>query len=472
VTGPARSGDGVAYTAHSATDVGKHRTGNEDRPYEGTTVFAVADGMGGHVAGEVASQTAVEPLAGIDGGRWPTAAQAERALADAVRAANHEVVEKAASDRALRGMGTTLTAVLVREGRLHVAHVGDSRAYLLRPDEGMSQLTTDHTLVEQLVQEGRLSRDEIATHPQRSVITRAIGVETSVEVDTLAPLELRPDDQILLCSDGLSGPIGDDEIQRILMATPDGDEACAQLIAAANAAGGPDNITVVLLRILAPEDGGAAAPDDAAEAETERRDDTAELPPPAEKRGIRLIRTRQAQETGFDAQSLGRLGKRQGAEPVTGGDEPAITTGRRVLAGLIGGLVLLVVVVGGGWFILSRSFFVGVDDGRVAVFSGLPNDLLGVRLHRLVEDSDLLVADLAPGRRGALERGIPERSLQAAQDRVELLREQAEPEPTPEPEPTAAPSTEQAPEQASPAAPPPSAPAPEQAPATPAPPPP
>lgn len=430
----ARTSGPVAYTSSSATDVGKHRTGNEDRPFEGVTVFAVADGMGGHVAGEVASQTALEPLAGIDDGRWPTAAQAERALADAVRSANHEVVEKAASDRALRGMGTTLTAVLVREGRLHVAHVGDSRAYLLRPDEGMSQLTTDHTLVEQLVQEGRLSRDEIATHPQRSVITRAIGVETTVEVDTLAPLELRPGDQVLLCSDGLTGPVGDDEIRRLLTASPDPDEACAQLVAAANAAGGPDNITVVLLRVVDPEEGAdaSAAHDDAADAPTERHDDTAELVPLAEPRGIRRIRTRQADETGFDARSLGRLGTRQGAEPVTGSEEPPLTSGRRALAGLLGALVLLLVVVGGGWFVLSRSFFVGVDDGRVAIFSGLPNEMLGVSLHRVVEASDLQAADLAAGRRGALERGIPESSLTAAQDRIDLLRAQAEPD---EPDP-------------------------------------
>lgn len=466
----------IAYGAHSATDVGRHRTGNEDSLYEGTTVFAVADGMGGHVAGEVASQTALEPVKRIDSGTWPTAAQAERALADAVREANHEVVAKATAEPDLRGMGTTLTAVLVREGRLHVAHVGDSRAYLYRPHEGMSQLTTDHTLVEQLVQEGRISRDEIATHPQRSVITRAIGVETTVDVDTLAPLALRPGDQVLLCSDGLTGPVGDDEIRRILTDHPDGDEACAALIAAANTAGGPDNITVVLLRVLEADDAAAAAPA-APEAETERREDTAEIEPPAPGT-VRQIRTREAEEQGFDARSLGRLGKRMGAEPVTGSEEPPLRSPRRVLAGVVGALVLLAVVVGGGLFVASRSYYLGVDGAdAVAIYRGLPQEVFGIALHRTVESSDLAVADLPAVRRDALARGIPVASVADGRERLAGLRDQAvaEPDPTPagepeepsppapSPEPAPSPSPEPAP--APPPAPAPAAPPPPASPA-------
>src|SRR5687768_122861 len=176
----------MRITAYAKTDVGRHREGNEDNMFSGSTVFAVADGMGGHVAGEVASETALRPVSELDGATFEDPRAATDSLRAAIEAANRNVVSQAKEDPNLTGMGTTLTAVMVREGHLHLAHVGDSRAYLLRNGEEINQLTTDHTLVEQLVQDGRLSRDEVAHHPQRSVITRAIGVEHSVEVDTLA----------------------------------------------------------------------------------------------------------------------------------------------------------------------------------------------------------------------------------------------------------------------------------------------
>lgn len=420
--------EGTRLSHFAATDTGQARSGNEDGHYDGTLIFAVADGMGGHAAGEIASALALEPLRAVDERTWPTAAQAVRALTDAVREANHDVVEKSASDRSLRGMGTTLTAALVREGRLHVAHVGDSRAYLLRPDEGLRQLTTDHTLVEQLVREGRIGRDEIATHPQRSVITRAVGVEPTVQVDTLEPIELQPGDQVLLCSDGLTGPVGEEEIARALRDTSDGDEACRLLVAAANREGGPDNITVVLLRV---EPG---APDervgDLSPTNSRQSVDTAELMPMRPTTGGHVveIRTRDERTTDFDAAALGQMASRQGAQPAAGIDDGAARPrALRILAALLGLLVIVGILVGGGAFLLSRSFFVGLDErGLVAVYTGLPQEVAGLSLGRVSERSDVRGADLPPVRRRALEQGITEPSLRDARATVENLRTQAQ----------------------------------------------
>jgi PPM family protein phosphatase len=232
----------------AGTDVGMVRSGNEDSLFSGRTVFAVADGLGGHQGGEVASATAVEPLAALDGREFADPDAAAQALASAIRAGNAAILERAAGTPDLWGMGTTVTAAAVAGDRfLQLAHVGDSRAYLLR-DGTLDQLTTDHTVVGELVRRGRLTPEQAAIHPERSILTRAVGLDPNLPVDTPDPLELQPGDQVLLCSDGLTEPVPDDAIAQLL-ATPDGDAACRALIDAANTAGGPDNITVVLVRV-------------------------------------------------------------------------------------------------------------------------------------------------------------------------------------------------------------------------------
>lgn len=398
----------LRLAAHAATDVGRVRDGNEDSLFRGTTVFAVADGMGGHQAGEVASETALRPVAALDGQRFADEAEAIDALVEAIRAANRTVVAKADADPRLSGMGTTLTAATVLGSRLVVAHVGDSRAYLLSGDEPMSQLTTDHTLVEQLVQEGRLSRDEIGSHPQRSVITRAIGVDDDVEVDTFVT-EVRPGDQVLLCSDGLSGVVKDDQIADILDEHEDGDEACRALIAAANEAGGPDNITVVLLRVIGAN--GAVGEDVTVDLRSR---------PPGE---VRQIRTRE--ESGDDwARSMSRFGAPQGVE-----GRPPVEPGsgaRRTLAGILAALVLLAVVFGGGYFLLARSYFVGVEAGVVTIYNGLPQEVAGLPLHWERSRTDLAVADLPPLRQERLAEGITVGTLGEANRLVDTLRDEAE----------------------------------------------
>jgi serine/threonine protein phosphatase PrpC len=238
----------MRLSSFAGSDVGQARSGNEDSYFCGRTVFAVADGLGGHQGGEVASAAAVEPLAALDGRSFADPGEAAEALAAAVREANAAILERAAGNPDLWGMGTTLTAAAVAEdGHLQLAHVGDSRAYLLR-DGTLEQLTNDHTVVAELVRRGRLTPAQAAIHPERSILTRAVGLDPTVPVDLPDPLELHQGDQVLLCSDGLTEAVADDRIADLLSTAGDGNQACRSLIDAANAAGGPDNITVVLLR--------------------------------------------------------------------------------------------------------------------------------------------------------------------------------------------------------------------------------
>ena len=240
----------MRLSSFAGTDVGLARSGNEDSYLCGRTVFAVADGLGGHQGGEVASAMAVEPLAALDARAFADARQAAEALTAAIAEANRAILERAREDRTLWGMGTTVTAAAVAADRLlQLAHVGDSRAYLLRGGGPLRQLTEDHTAVAEAVGRGLLTRAQAAVHPQRGVVTRAVGLDPGVRVDTPPPLELAEGDQVLLCSDGLTEVVDEERIAEVLAGQADGDGACRALIAAANDAGGPDNVTVVLLRV-------------------------------------------------------------------------------------------------------------------------------------------------------------------------------------------------------------------------------
>jgi protein phosphatase len=242
-------GHHMRLSSFAGSDVGLARSGNEDSYFCGRTVFAVADGLGGHQGGEVASAAAVEPLAALDGRGFADPGEAAEALAAAIGQANTAILDQAAGNPGLWGMGTTLTAAaLAGDHHLQLAHVGDSRAYLLR-DGALDQLTTDHTVVGELVRRGRLTPGQAAVHPERSILTRAVGLDPTVPVDLPDPLELQPGDQVLLCSDGLTEAVDHDRIADLLSTATDGNAACRSLIDAANAAGGPDNITVVLVRV-------------------------------------------------------------------------------------------------------------------------------------------------------------------------------------------------------------------------------
>ncbi|MGX6449503.1 Stp1/IreP family PP2C-type Ser/Thr phosphatase, partial [Patulibacter sp. S7RM1-6] len=244
------------------TDTGRQRPGNEDSFLVRMPLFAVADGMGGAQAGEVASRMAVEVLhEGLGDG---TGTVAER-LRDQVVEANRRIHERAQGDASNAGMGTTLTAAYVDVNALVVVHVGDSRLYRLRGGE-LERITRDHSLVEELVRQGRLTPEEAAEHPQRSIITRALGPEAEVAVDSEV-LRAEDGDLYLVCSDGLTGMLSDDRIADVVNGAGSLQEAVDTLVDAANEAGGRDNITVLLFRVAgdAAEPRGATAADRADE---------------------------------------------------------------------------------------------------------------------------------------------------------------------------------------------------------------
>jgi protein phosphatase len=254
------------------SNTGNKRRRNEDSFVVAPPLFAVADGMGGAQAGEVASKLAAAALEDTDLG---SAGGEERVVA-LIQEANRRVYERSNADPAASGMGTTITAALVEGTTVTFGHVGDSRAYLLR-DGAMEQLTEDHSLVNELMKSGKLSPEEAETHPQRSVITRALGTDPDVDVDTFV-VEAHEGDLFLICSDGLTTMVGDEEILELLAKYHDDlDRAAKSLIAAANRAGGEDNITVVAFTISA--DGGDTVRMPAAGADDDTLDGMQSPPP-------------------------------------------------------------------------------------------------------------------------------------------------------------------------------------------------
>jgi len=246
---------------YALSDPGRRRRRNEDSYFVSPPLFGVADGMGGAQAGELASRLAVEAM-----GEEPGSSGEER-LATLIREANRRVFARSQEDASASGMGTTMTAALVADdGTVTIGHVGDSRAYLLRADR-LEQLTEDHSLVAELVRSGRLSAEEAETHPQRSVITRALGTDPEVDVDVFT-VQSEPGDLFLLCSDGLTTMVDDDEIRRaVAEGREDLESVARELVGKANRGGGEDNITVVFFEL---EEGEPVADDEDTLTEADR----------------------------------------------------------------------------------------------------------------------------------------------------------------------------------------------------------
>jgi protein phosphatase len=344
------------------SDTGLQRRANEDSFFVRAPLFVVADGMGGAQAGEVASRLAAEAFAG----GLPDHGTSEERLETRVRDANRRIHEVSHEDRTLNGMGTTITAAYLEDDELALAHVGDSRAYLLRDGE-LTRLTRDHTLVEELVRRGELTEEEAAEHPQRSIITRALGPEPDVDID-LHTHPVRAGDVLLLCSDGLTGMIGEDEVTEILARTPSLRDAGRALVDAANEAGGRDNITVVLFRLEDVAGGDPALVAGAGGRSSPARDETlavGEDPPPAPSAAA----SRQARV-------VGPRGSRERAEA-------PLPRRVKVFAALAATVIVVGVLGVAGWLATRAVFFVGTDNsGMVTVYRGLPWDLpAGVELY-------------------------------------------------------------------------------------------
>jgi serine/threonine protein phosphatase PrpC len=242
----------MGLRAGFASDRGLVRSVNEDTYFLRQGLYAVCDGMGGARGGEVASQMACFGLHGLD-----PATAGQRELRQAVAAANQDIVRRSADEDHLMGMGTTLTAVLIRENKLTLAHIGDSRAYLLREGD-LNQLTEDHSWVGELVRRGDLTPAQAAIHPHRSVITRALGTDGEVEPDVIE-MDLAVGDRIMLCSDGLTGMVADTDILEIMAAGEDAQKTAEMLVKAALLGGGEDNVTVIVVDVTAEDDSSDAA---------------------------------------------------------------------------------------------------------------------------------------------------------------------------------------------------------------------
>ena len=233
----------------SITDIGMRRSMNQDAMFTSEipvgnlpNLFLVADGMGGHNAGEYASSHAVETIVAVAGESVET--DIAQILDQAIRKANQVLIEKAREDVSMRGMGTTIVAAVIAENRLFVANVGDSRLYIVNQE--MKQITRDHSLVEEMVRLGGLDKETAREHPDKNIITRAVGAEPKIEIDFFEAV-LEEQDTVLLCSDGLTNMIEDEDIRRIMKSQRDIAEQAEKLVETANANGGKDNITVVVI---------------------------------------------------------------------------------------------------------------------------------------------------------------------------------------------------------------------------------
>jgi PPM family protein phosphatase len=366
-----------------ATDAGKVRQNNEDALLVGEgkdeTLFAVADGIGGFEAGEVASRIAVEVLRELEPGT-----PFETAIAEA----NRRILAVGRGDERLSGMGTTVVAVRFggtpERPVAEVAHVGDSRAYLLRGGS-MRPLTEDHSLVAELVRSGDLTRDQAAEHPQKNLITRALGAEDEVDVDT-AVLPVEAGDRILLCSDGLSDMVAEGRISEILAESPDDPEATARsLLSAALEAGGADNVTVVVVdlkeRVAREERGG------------DTREMPAVAPPgdevPGPRASRRQPRKRREAESRHTSSRAARRKRKSGS------------FGR--FARGIAVVLVVVVALTPPYLWGSSRYFLGLDDGEVVAYRGLPYAPLGVELNEKWRDTSVRISEVKPPYRSPIE---------------------------------------------------------------------
>lgn len=436
----------------SASDVGRVRSVNEDMALASPTLFAVADGMGGHAGGEVAARTAIDALQ-QEFGRHPSS----DGLAEAVRQANQAVWERSHEDADLRGMGTTLTAaalVATPQGdRLVMANVGDSRSYRLR-DGALTQLSHDHSVAEELVDRGQLSEAEAAIHPHRHILTRALGVSSEVDPDVweMAP---REGDRYLLCSDGLTNEVTETRIAKLLRTTSDPQEAADKLVQMALDNGGNDNITVVVLDVLVGDEGSADGDGTAFPA-------AAAAATPTASEGAKAsvgASTATAVKTGAESAPastpslLGRAGTdaAAGMRAMTARAAEVshrLRTRRITVRVLLFVVILAALVVGAfavvRWYVDS-SYFVKLHQGQVVIYQGRMGGFLGIE-PKIVKRTGIAANSVPQSSSADVQNGVEEPSFLAARNYVcgiwqtEYVETQGSP---PSPKPHFCPSTSQ-----------------------------
>jgi len=412
----------LRYAARS--DVGLVRSNNQDSAYAGPHLLAVADGMGGHAGGDVASSVAVAHLVPLDDeAHGPDDALDE--LAEALNSAHDELLALAEDSPELAGLGTTVTALLRSGNKLAMAHIGDSRAYLLR-DGRLTQVTTDHSFVQHLVNTGKLTPEEAEHHPQRSVLLRVLGDFDVEIVPDLSVREARPGDRWMLCSDGLSGVVSHDTLTETMVEADDVDACADQLVELALRGGAPDNVTVVVADVVEVD----SLPDGAAPSTASRVVGAAALDRNRPTRGGRGSAARAAEQSAA-ARALARGGAASGAPEVNhfGDDDldrPSIW--RRILIALLAliivGAVGLAAWLGYEW--TQDQYYVGIDEERVAIYRGIPQSVGPLTLSEVVQTSRTEVSDLPTYFQDRLAATIPASSLADARERLELLEDEAD----------------------------------------------
>jgi serine/threonine protein phosphatase PrpC len=403
------------------SDVGLLREGNEDSAYAGPHLLAIADGMGGHAAGEVASAVAITALAPLD--EEVPGLDMLGALADAVAKANARLHDMSAADPSMEGMGTTLTAMLWSGARMALVHIGDSRAYLLR-DREFYQITRDHTLVQSLLDDGRINADEAATHPQRSLILRALDSRTDAEPD-LSLREAQVGDRYLLCSDGLTDVVTEETLHRTLLAIDDPAEAVIQLIDLANRAGGPDNITCIVADAI--DSATALKPPTEVSVVAGAVSNQGGRPMArADTPATRAHRLTQPPPSEFDGHDPGSMNGSVGD-----GDEDGPGHGYRrrwpIVTTIL--VVLVVVIVGGGfaaWTYTQRQYYVGEDSGQVVIYRGVNVKLAGISMSSVYRRTGIPINQVTTDDRSQLSSTITASSLTDADGIVTNIRTAAD----------------------------------------------
>ncbi|WP_199424706.1 Stp1/IreP family PP2C-type Ser/Thr phosphatase [Actinotalea solisilvae] len=409
----------LRYAARS--DVGLVRSNNQDSAYAGPHLLAVADGMGGHAGGDVASSVAVAHLAPLDDeAHGPDDALAE--LSQALTTAHDELLARAEENPELAGLGTTVTALLRSGNKLAMAHIGDSRAYLLRDGE-LTQVTTDHSFVQHLVNTGKITAEEAERHPQRSVLLRVLGDFDMEIVPDMSVREARAGDRWLLCSDGLSGVVSGDTMAQTMREVADIDACADQLVQLALRGGAPDNVTVVLGDVVEVD----ALPDGAAPATTSHVVGAAALDRNRPTMGGTGAAARAAEHS-----ARAREEQAQAAAPEPEEDEEETPSRRRRVLALLAVLLVLAAVGTAGWLgyrWTQGQYYVGDADGRVAVFRGIPQSIGPVELSSVVDRTDTRVADLPGFVQDRLDQTIPATSLADARERAAALDSEADESP-------------------------------------------
>ena len=410
----------MSTTGKSAavSHVGKVRANNQDSGYAGSQLFVVADGMGGHAGGDVASAIALKRITETDR-FYPSAQDAEFALQSALLAANSLLAETVFDHQELTGMGTTVSAILRVGDELAIAHIGDSRIYLLRDGE-LSQITADHTFVQRLVDSGRITPEEAAVHPRRSVLMRVLGdVDAAPEIDTTV-MATRAGDRWMLCSDGLSSYVADDKILTAMQSVPDPEATAQRLVNLSLDNGAPDNVTVVIVDVDDSPDSAAAEPmlvGSAAiplsfEAETGRR--ALRLPTML----LHPLRPSPPEDSHFEPESEEYLD-----ELIL--EDRTRARNRRIawLVAISLAAVAFIAALIGGYQWTQMHFFVGSNGDTVAIYQGVQADLGPISLSSVYQQTSITLDSLPEYTRQSVEQTINADNLSDAENIIGRLND-------------------------------------------------